>query len=112
MKNFLILIREPDGRKNVPSEDFQKKHQLNWKIWLEKYGKAGRLLGGKPLTLNGTVIKNSGNEVLFSPHQEGEEIIGGYLLINAPDMNDAISMLKECPVYEANGYVEIREEMN
>ena len=112
MKDFLVLIREPDGRKTKPTEEFQKEHQQHWKAWFEKYGKLGKVAGGKPLTLNGAVISRTGDHVEEHPYYIGEEVVGGYLLLKADDMNDAIFMMKECPVYEADGFVEIREVMN
>ena len=37
--------------------------------------------------------------------------IGGYLLINARDLDEATSLMQSCPIFEFGGYAEIRECM-
>lgn len=111
MKDFLVLLREPDGRKKIPSKEFQEKHQENWKKWLGEMVNRGILTSGRPLSLAGSVIKNSGKEVTSGPHQNGEEIIGGFLTIRATDLNEAIKEMTGCPVFESDGYIEVREIM-
>jgi hypothetical protein len=38
--------------------------------------------------------------------------VGGYLLLNADDFNEAVDIMKTCPIYEFDGYAEIRELQN
>jgi hypothetical protein len=42
-------------------------------------------------------------------HRSGKEIIGGFLLLNADDLEEATAMLANCPVFAFGGYAEIRE---
>jgi hypothetical protein len=114
MKEFLVLFREPDGRTEPHAEDAVAKHQENWKVWITNMQQSGNLTGGKALTLNGTVIHgNKGNfKVTDGPYYKGDkEIVGGYLLIKAKDLQEATSLIKDCPVFEFDGFAEIREMM-
>jgi hypothetical protein len=111
MKKYIAILREPDGRREQHSDDEIKKHQLNWKSWLEKWRQAGKLIDGSGLTLNARIVYNA-DLIENKIHQNTTEIIGGFLLIKAENIDDAAAMIKTCPVYEFNGYAEIRELQN
>lgn len=111
MTKYIILVREPDGRADQPTEEQQKIHRANWNKWFEKYGKAGNFLGGSALSLNGKMIKGPNVEIVDDIHKVGTEIIGGYLLIQADDLDSAVNIAKEIPVFEVDGYLEVRELM-
>lgn len=112
MKKFIVLFREPDGRKVEHDDNEIKKHKENWKDWFSIWGQRGNLDGGSGLTLNGRLIKDYGKIITSEIHKRGTEIIGGYLLLNAVDFDDALEIMKTCPVYEFDGYAEIRELEN
>src|SRR4051812_10709779 len=114
MKEYLILIREPDGRtKPHTPEEFQQ-HQENWQRWLTRMKSENKLLGGKPLTLEGNVIRNARHGLEISNKLyvvNGTEIVGGYLLLQANNIHEATDLMTTCPVFESDGFVEIREVM-
>ena len=112
MKKFIVLFREPDGRKIEHSNDEIKAHQENWKNWFSRWGQQGKVLGGSGLTLNGRLIKGKGDIVTDEIHNSNNEIIGGYLLLNADDFHEAVEIMKTCPIYEFGGYAEVRELQN
>ena len=112
MRIFIVLFREPDGRAFKHSDDDIKKHQDNWKNWFSLWGQKGNLGGGSGLTLNGRLIKGKGDVVINDIHKNGTEIVGGYLLLNAVDFEEAVEIMKTCPIYEFDGYAEIRELQN
>ncbi len=109
MKNFIVLLREPDGRRDAHQENEIKTHQLNWKNWLTKYQQEGKLVGGSSLTLKGNLIKGNDAKVTKGLHEVGTEIVGGFLLLKAEDLNEATAIAQTCPIYEFDGYAEVRE---
>lgn len=109
MKDFIVIFREPDGRKDSHSAEEIKNHQLNWKNWFEKWGSQGKLNGGSGLTLNGRIIKGASKTVTDDIHKVGTEIVGGYLLLKVRDIEEATEIIKSCPIFEFEGYAEIRE---
>lgn len=112
MKKFIAIFREPDGRTAEHNGEAVKKHQENWKNWLSIWGQKGNLNGGSGLTLNGRLIKGNGSKVTNEIHRNGNEIVGGYLLLSAIDFDNAVAIMKTCPVFEFDGYAEIRELQN
>ncbi|WP_461112352.1 YciI family protein [Spirosoma jeollabukense] len=106
MKTYLILIREPDGRATIPSADETRQHQLDWKAWIDDLLAKGHWERGHSLTLAGKVMRPTASEGLYQVN--GQEIVGGYLLINATDLDEAVALMQTCPVFDADGFVEIR----
>ncbi|WP_338869295.1 YciI family protein [Spirosoma sp. SC4-14] len=114
MKTYLVLIREPDGRATVPSPEETHRHQFHWKTWIDEMIAKEHWQGGNSLSLTGKVVRSStGNlEVRDGPYRVHEqEIVGGYLLIRANDLDEATTLLQTCPVFDADGFIEIREMM-
>ncbi|MBS1524963.1 MAG: hypothetical protein JST19_04905 [Bacteroidetes bacterium] len=111
MQRFIILVREPDGRAVTPPEEENKVHRANWNKWFDKYKKTGNFLGGSALSLNGKLIKGPEAAVIDDIHKTGTEIVGGYLLIQADSLDAAVEIAREIPVFEVDGYLEVRELM-
>jgi hypothetical protein len=108
---YLILFREPDGRKDGHSPEEIAAHRANWQQWMEPLLRQNKLEGGKPLSLEGKIIKGANQPATNGPHTVGTEIVGGYLILNAGDLEEATVIMQSCPVYEFSGYVEIRPVM-
>jgi predicted ester cyclase len=122
MNQYLILFREPDGRKDVHEPEVITRHRATVQHWMQNLIAEDRLSGGNALTLNGKVIKGAtvvqphsstvpAQIITDGPHQVGTEIIGGYLLINATDLQEASDIISTCPILDFGGYAEVREMM-
>lgn len=105
---FLVLFREPNGRAEAHDPVFAQQHQQHWQDWFAKYDQLGKLAGGQALTLEGQVLHRAEEPAQPGPHRVGTEIVGGYLLLKATDLEEATSIIRECPIFEAGGYAEIR----
>ena len=109
MKNYLILFREPDGRMDKHAEEELTVHREHWSAWLNKWQTEGRLTGGNSLTLDGRLITGDGSTITNSTHKVGTEIVGGFLLLKAHSIDEAAEIISTCPIYESEGYAEVRE---
>ncbi|HEY4195075.1 MAG TPA: YciI family protein [Mucilaginibacter sp.] len=109
MEQFIAILREPDGRADEHPEQDMKEHREKWNNWFAKYAKAGNLLGGNALTLNGKMVRGYDAKVIDDIHKVGTEIVGGYLLLQAANLNEAVAIVQELPIYEFDGYAEVRE---
>ncbi|MEE1944460.1 YciI family protein [Pedobacter sp. KR3-3] len=112
MPNFIVIFREPDGRTLPHTEEEISQHQQNWKNWFEKWGKTGNLQGGSGLSLNGKLIHGADREITDQIHRVGTEIVGGFLLLQADDLDQATEITSSCPIFEFGGYAEVREIQN
>jgi len=84
-------------------------HRKHWAEWMTRWQGEGRLKGGSSLTLEGRLIKGDGTTITNTIHKAGTEIVGGFLLITANDLDEATRIASSCPIYEFDGYAEVRE---
>lgn len=110
MKDYLLLIRGGDARMEELTEEQRNDHMQKWGAYMGGLAGSGNLTGGLPLTAEGRVLTKEGvkNELVFT---QDREYIGGYLLLKANDYDHAVELSKDCPVFEHNGNIEIREAM-
>jgi hypothetical protein len=111
MTEFLLIIRGgEDGMSEAGKSPEQlQQGMMKWKTWMEGLVKRGKLIAGHPLAKEGSVISGGKKVVTDGPFVEGKEIVGGYLMIRADDFPDAVAIAKDCPIFEDDGIVEVRE---
>jgi hypothetical protein len=77
----------------------------------EALQKAGALVGSNRLrpTSSATTVRiaNGKSQVLDGPYVDSKEQLGGYFLIDVPDLDSAISWASRCPA-AGHGVVEVR----
>jgi hypothetical protein len=108
MAEFLFLFRGVEEGVSQTSPTEMQQHMNKWRSWMEELAAKGFLLGGQPLDTSGKVVAGKGEAVTDGPFAEGPEMVSGYLIINAIDINVAVAISKACPVFEMNGNIEIR----
>ena len=81
---------------------------MKWKTWMEDLTKAGKMLAGEPLQGGGKVLAGRSKKITDGPFAEGKEIVGGYLVVEATGMDEAVELSKGCPVFDHDGSVEVR----
>lgn len=109
MKEYLYLFRGGDAREAAQSPEAMQAHMEKWMAWMKGLGEAGTLVAGQPLQNEGKVVTQSGQVVTDGPFAEGKEIVGGYLIVKANDLDEAGKLSVECPIFEFGGSVEVRE---
>ena len=112
MEKFMYLIRGGDNA-GLSAEDMQA-HMQKWMAWMESLGKKGIFVAGEPLDFTGKQVSGKNKTVTDGPFLEAKEMVGGYLIILASDLQEAVEISKGCPVFEMNGKLEIRpiQKMN
>ena len=93
------------------SPEAQQAHMGKWFEWVEKLRNEKRYISGEALLPGGKTIKGVKKAVTDGPYTEGKEVVGGYFVVEAKDLNEATEMAKACPDYELGGIVEVREVM-
>jgi len=68
--------------------------------WMQEMMQSGKLKTGQPLENTGALIQSADQIITDGPFLEPKEIIGGYIIINANDLDEAISEAKHCPLLE------------
>jgi len=109
MERYIVIIREPDGRTEEHSPEEIQQHRQHWNAWFEKWTPTGKFTGGSALSLKGNILKGDPANITPGIHQVGQEIVGGYLLLEAADLAEATAIAQTLPVFEFGGYAEVRE---
>jgi hypothetical protein len=110
MKNFMFIFRGGETMEDASPETMQA-HFGKWKAWIDEIAAKGKYSTGDPLVPGGAVVSGADKKITDGPFAEGKELIGGYFIIKAESLEDAIEISKDCPDLEMDGSVEIREIM-
>lgn len=106
MSEFVLLYRGVS--RNGTPEQMQQQTQ-RWGAWLKGLSEKGHVKDfGHPLEVTGKVVKGNGKSVTDGPFAEAKDLIGGYTLIEARDLDHAAELSAECPIFSAGGVVEVR----
>jgi hypothetical protein len=82
-----------------------------WKNWISGIARNGKYSGTNRLLSEGKTIK-PGKVISDGPYMEVKEMIGGYLIVRANSLDEAMKMAESCPNLLYGGMVEVRAVMN
>lgn len=109
MSEFVFLYRGGEGGRSP--EQLQQVMQ-KWMTWMKELGQKGHLKDqGHPLERTGKLVNGKQKAVTDGPFAEAKDIVGGYSLIEARDLEQAAELSKGCPIFESGGAVEVRPVM-
>ena len=109
MSQFVYLYR--GGEAGRSPERMQQTIQ-KWIAWMKELGEKGHIKDqGQPLEHTGKLVKGKQKMVTDGPFTEAKDIVGGYTLIEAYDLEQAVELSKGCPIFEVEGTVEVRPVM-
>lgn len=110
MPSYVGFLRgtQQDDR-NLSPDEAQRllERYLAWNAELEA---AGNPVGGGGLSRSGHVLRGSGEELVAidGPHTEATEVVGGFLVIEAADLDEAEKLFGTHPHLEF-GPIEVRK---
>jgi hypothetical protein len=109
MSEFLYLYR--GGERPGTPEKMQQQMQ-RWGTWLKELTEKGHVKDpGQPLDPSGKVVKGNGKTVTDGPYAEAKDIVGGFTLVEAKDLDHAVELSRTCPIFVVGGLVEVRPIM-
>lgn len=110
MRNFLYLFRGGYDDYNKLSQEEKEDLTKDWEKWLGRLKEQGKLVEGLPLSQEGKVVHKKGGLITNGPFAEGVEVVGGYTIVIAKDIDEAVEISKGNPHFNfENSILEIRE---
>ena len=110
MQYLLMLYVNEAGWPKLSKVE-QEQGMAAYTAYTEALTKAGVLKGGNRLQPSSTAttmrITNGKTQVLDGPYADSKEQLGGYYLIDVPDLDAALSWAARCPAV-GHGVVEVR----
>jgi hypothetical protein len=108
MSQFVFVYR---GAERRSPEQMQQSMQ-KWMAWFKQLTEQGHIKDpGQPLEFAGKLVKGKQKTVTDGPFAEVKDVVGGYTLVEARDLEQAVELSKGCPILEVDGAVEVRPVM-
>jgi hypothetical protein len=108
---YLLMIYGDETAMAAATEARNGQMLAAYSSYAEAMGKAGVLRGGnrlRPTSASTTVrVADGKTTVLDGPYAETKEQLGGYFLIDVPNLDAALSWAERCPG-ASTGVVEVR----
>ncbi len=110
MTDFVLLYRSTaeghDQAMGTPER--AQRSMAAWRAWIDDMARKGHLKNqGLPLERPGKVLRGK-KAVLDGPYAESKELVGGFSIIEAKDIEEAARIAAGCPILEGDGSVEVR----
>ena len=106
---MMIFRMAPMGDFQLSPEQMQESIK-QWQDWSGGIAAQGKFVSGNQLGFTGKTLKPNG-VITDGPYAEVKEIVGGYILVKADDIDDAMKLAEGCPILYVGGHVEVREIM-
>ncbi len=105
---FLLLFHQPLAG---PDPTPQEMEQIfgRWMAWMKGMKAKGDFVGSNRLQDTGRVLRGPrGTSVTDGPFAESKEIVGGYVLLTADNLKQAVEIARGCPGLDHETIVEVR----
>jgi hypothetical protein len=108
---YLLMVYTNENGFAAATPEQQKQGLAAYTAYSEALRKAGALKDANRLQPTSTAttvrVTNGKSQVLNGPYSESKEQFGGYFLIEAPDLDAALTWAARCPG-ASHGVVEVR----
>lgn len=104
---MMIFRHAPDPNRVVSPEQMQANIRL-WQDWIGSIAARGKFLSTGQLGPEAKTLQ-ADNVITDGPYAEVKEIVGGYLIVKATSLEEAIQLADGCPILLMGGHVEVRD---
>ncbi|HWV64250.1 YciI family protein [Chitinophaga sp.] len=109
MEEFMLIFRHEDGNKVASPEQIQvwMKQTMDW---IGGIAAQNKFVEGNGLPFADSKVVHYNNVVTNGPFGEIKETIGGYIIVKAASVEEAVEFAKGSPVLQGDGNtVEVRK---
>jgi hypothetical protein len=100
MKDFLLIIRTEGSVWSDLSAEQLQKHMEHGTAYIGNLMKEGKLKNANPVDKGSRVITESNGVIKDGPFNETKEVVAGYFLIVAEDIDEAVGIAKANPIFK------------
>jgi hypothetical protein len=108
---YMLMLFAPESGWSEMTQAQQEQAMGAYTAYTESLKNAGVLTGVNRLQPTSTAttvrVANGKSQVLDGPYADSKEQLGGYYIIDVPDLDAAISWANRCPA-ASHGVVEVR----
>ncbi len=110
MKEFMMIFRMAPIGDFQPTPEQMQESIKQWQDWIGGIAAQGKFGSTNQLGFTGKTLKADG-VITDGPYAEVKEIVGGYIIVKADDIDDAVKLANGCPILFMGGHVEVRDIM-
>ena len=106
--DYMLLFRGNERFNHLSAEELETV-MSKARAWFEKITARGIGKGGAPLTPEGKLVSGKGGQfVADGPFAESKEAIGGYLILAADSLEEAVAIARTNPALDHGTSIEVR----
>lgn len=108
---YLLFFRNTGPEVFRPLSPAQRQELINdWNSWFEGLLADGKAAEGQPLEMETRLISGpGGSRITDGPFPEAKEAVGGYVLLNTSDLDEATAIARRHPGLAHGMLIEIRQ---
>jgi hypothetical protein len=106
--DYMLLFRGPHWDKGLSTGELQQ--AMNEMVaWFDRLNERGKIKGAQPLGGQGRIISGTDRQfVVDGPFAESKEAVGGYLILQAGNLGEAVEIARAMPTLRYGMSVEVR----
>jgi hypothetical protein len=108
MEEYMLIFRHEDGSKIASPEQMQiwMKQTMDW---IGTIAAQNKFVGGNGLPFEDAKVVRHNNIVTNGPFGEIKETLGGYVIVKAESVEEAVEFAKSSPILQGEGNsIEVR----
>ncbi len=103
----MMIFRNDYNPSFKPSPEQMQASIKQWQDWIGGIAAQGKFIGTNRLGFEGKTLKPN-NVITDGPYAEIKEIVGGYILVKANNIDEAMKLAEGCPILSIGGHIEVR----
>jgi hypothetical protein len=105
---YMLLFRGPHWDRGLSQQELQAAMDKVM-AWFEGLNQRGKIKAAQPLGAQGRIISGTNGQLVVDGHfAESKEAVGGYLMLQADNLNEAVEIARSMPTLKYGISVEVR----
>ena len=100
MKDFLLILKTEGSVWTDLSPEQLQKHLERGTAYIGNLMKEGKLKSASPVDKGSRMVSESSGAMRDGPFNESKEVVAGYFLISAENIDEALEIAKANPIFK------------
>ena len=107
---YMLIFRDTTPERYEGMSQAELRENLDrWNAWIDELAQRAGMRVGHPLQPEGRVVgKKKASRTMDGPYAEAKELVGGFVIVEAADLDGATELAEACPLLEFGMTVEVR----
>jgi hypothetical protein len=107
---FMFLVRGATCDGGSLSPEQMQAHMRETYAWIDGLSQKGVMTAAQPLTPGGKVLSGPNGSIISDGiAAESKEAVGGFFIVNAATLDEAVSIARTCPSFNHGTRLEVRQ---